>query len=196
MKLLPRRARSVTGPVATVTVIAVAALIWHQLPTPTDVYAPFPVAGVPGAAVAGRNLTVTVTGARISSKVTADSVLTPAPVSAVGQWIVVGATMLAATDPAVPRAMLIAGPNTYRPTDRLPPGTTLGAMLQPAVAESGAWVFDVPPTLLDPDDEVMLQIWDGDGRLDTRLDITLTLSDTRVSRMDTVDLKRPIRAVP
>lgn len=185
------RSRAVTKAVATIGALAAAAVLWQNLPTPTDVYAPFTVEAVLGSQVSGRDLSATVRGVRIAPELQADSVLTKAPIAAVGVWVAVDTTLLASTDPALPRAELIVGADIYRPTDRIPAGTALGGPLQPSISVRGAWVFDVAPALLGPDTVAVLSVSTGDGRLDSRLDIRIPLDDSDVTRSTIVDLARP-----
>ena len=61
-----RRALMVLGVVVTV---AAAAVVWQNLPTPTDVLGPFEVRGDSGTPVTGRGVEATVTSVRISPEV-------------------------------------------------------------------------------------------------------------------------------
>jgi hypothetical protein len=190
--------RPAAGPLTAAVAIATAAVLWLQLPANTDIYAPFDVRGVIGTPVSGRAVTATVTGVRIAPQLTADSVLTPGPLPATGTWLIVDATVQANRNPELPHAELLVGPNTYRPSDRLPPATALGSlMIQPGIAQRGAWVFDVAPALLHTyaADPLTLRVWAGDGRLDSRLLIRIGLTDPRVSEAGTAALSRTVGVV-
>ncbi len=186
----PRRLGQFVAPLTAVIAIVASALVWHNLPVNTDIYAPFPVRGESGSPVQGRAIATTVTGLRIAPRVTPDP---GRPVNAIGVWVIVDATVAATETSGLPRAELLIGPNSYLPTDRLLPGTTLGALLDPGIAEQGAWVFDVPSSLLDTVDSVVLRTWLGlDPRLDSQLVVNIPLHDSGVSRLDAVKLARPV----
>lgn len=190
---MTHKLRSAAAPLTAVIAIAVAALLWHHLPVNTDVYAPFDVRTAAGTPAVGRAMTATVTGLQITPRVTPQPY--GPPVNAIGVWVVVDATAAATRSSGLPRAELLVGPNTYAPTDRLLPGTTLGGRLDPDIVERGAWVFDVPAGLLDTVGSVVLRTWLGfDPRLDSRLVVNVPLNDSRVSRLDTVNLDRPVSA--
>ena len=114
------------------------------------------------------------------------------PVAAGGLWAVIDATVEATLASEIPHAELIAGPNTYTPSDRFP-FHTLGGGLAPGIVQRGAWVFEIPAPLLEADATqfVVLRAWVGDGRLDSRLAVRIGLDDPRVSRLDVVALDRP-----
>jgi hypothetical protein len=158
-----------------VLAIAASALLWHHLPVPTDIYAPFDVRADAGTQAVGRGLTTTVTGVDIAPRVTTS---TPKrAVSAIGVWVIVDTRMAATVASALPRAELLIGPNSYSPTTRLVPAT-LGLPLNPGIAQTGAWVFDVPPTLLATVGSIVLRTWvDIDPRLDSRLVTTIDVRD-------------------
>jgi hypothetical protein len=100
--------------------------------------------------------------------------------------------MMATRTTERPHAALVVGPNTYIPTERVGVGP-LGVALAPGIAQRGAWVFDVPPDLTKPGPRDMaLRVWVGDGRLDSRLVITLRLDDPRVRREQVIQLE-PLR---
>jgi hypothetical protein len=191
---MTQKLRSAVAPLTAVIAIVLAALIWHHLPENTEIYAPFDVRGNIGAPAHGRTLTTTVTGLQITPLVKPDR---GRSVQAIGVWVLVDATVTATQSSGLPRAELLVGPNTYAPSDRLLPGATLGGQLDPAIAEQGAWVFDVPPMLLDTVGSVVLRTWLGlDPRLDSQLVIDIPLIDSRVSRSDTVELPKPVSAAP
>jgi hypothetical protein len=184
--------RVAVAPLTAVIAIALAALVWQHLPENTDIYAPFDVRGDSGSLTTGRTMTTTVTGLQISPKVTPEL---GRPVQAIGIWVIVDATVAATRSSGLPRAELMVGANTYVPSDRLLPGTTLGGLLDPDIAQRGAWVFDVPSSLVDTVGSVVLRTWMGlDPRLDSRLVVNIALNDSRVSRFDAVRLGRPISA--
>ena len=76
------------------------------------------------------------------------------------------------TDFAQPRAELLVGPNTYAPSDRFTL-TGLGSELAPGIGQRGSWIFDVAPELLERRAPLTLRVWVGDGRLDSRLVVSL-----------------------
>jgi hypothetical protein len=167
-------------------VLALAAVVWHNMPYKTDVYAPFDVHGSTGSPVAGRGLTTTVTGVRISPRVGS------AP--AAGVWAVIDATAEATVQSEIPHADLIVGPNTYSPSERFQL-QMLGGEPAPGIVQRGAWVFDVPAALLDAGTtkSMALRVWLGDARLDSRLVIRIGLEDPRVTRSDVTTLS-PLEA--
>ncbi len=177
----PRRALTTTG---VVIIAAAAAMVWQNLPTPTDVLGPFDVRGDAGTPTTGRAVSATVTGVRVTPEV--DSVK-PA-----GVWVVVNAALEGTRSTELPHSELIVGPNTYTPTDMFFTDT-LRAEISPGITQRGSWVFDVAPALVAPgaSDPMTLHVWVGDGRLDSRLAIRLPTHGSRFSRVDTVTLKKP-----
>ena len=171
---------------AAVAAVAASAVIWHNLPTNSDVYAPFDVRGVPGQRIEGRAVGATVTGVR-----TAAVVDTPQPVAAIGRWVLVDTEMKSGLIGGDPHAELVVGSDTYAPTDRLPPGVGLGEVLAPGIRSRGSWVFDVAPSLLDARAPMTLRLWVDDGRLDSRLNIALDLG--KAASMQTAKVGRPDR---
>jgi hypothetical protein len=181
MKVRLPKAGSVLAALTVAVVVAAAAVVWHNLPTPTDVYGPFDVHAEAGESATGRGVSATVTAVRIAPEVNS--------VHAAGQWVVIETTMEGVRSTETPHSDLIVGPNTYRPSDRFL-GKTLGADVAPDIAQRGAWVFDVASALLAPGaiDSLTLRVWVGDGRLDSRLVIRIPVDDSRVSRTDAVKL--------
>jgi hypothetical protein len=177
---------------ALIAVFAVAAALWHNLPTPSAVYAPFDEHGSIGTPVSGHDIVGTVTRVRIT-----DGVTTTSPsqtITATGRWVVVDTTLTATSQPVRPHAELLVGPNTYTPADRFTL-TSWVRELAPGIAMSGSWVFEVAPAVLDAQStrELVLHVWVGDGRLDSRLAIALPLESPRVGRSDVVAVQ-PVRA--
>jgi hypothetical protein len=159
------RVRRALPAAASAVAVAAAATIWHHLPTPLDVYGPFDVHGTLGRQVVDRSFEVTVTAVRIGPRARAR----PRPaVTAVGEWVVVDAEVAARTRPARPTVELQVGPNTYISSDRFVVAP-LGLEVAPGIPQRGSWVFDVAPDVLDAADGVTLRLWQGDGRLDSRL---------------------------
>ncbi|CAN5363330.1 hypothetical protein BH11ACT6_BH11ACT6_43810 [soil metagenome] len=173
----------------TVVVIAAAAVVWHDLPVNTEIYAPFDVTAAAGAPVSGRNITATVTGVEIASEIRPENAR-QARLDASGIWVVVTADVTAIREPGLMRTQLLVGPDTYAQTDRLLPSARLGGLMQPGIVYRGAWVFDVAPAALDAVDTVTLQVWLGDGRLDSRLSLNISVGD--VDRVDSVEVPRPV----
>jgi hypothetical protein len=168
MTLLARLRRAVPA-LLSVVVIAAAAVLWHHLPDMMDVEGPFDVDGSVGQPVRGRLIDLTVTGVRIGSKVRP----VPRPsVAATGLWVVVDADLIATSTFVLPVAELHVGPNTYIPSDRFRP-TQLGGELAPGIRQRGSWVFDVAPELIDRGAPMQIRIWHGDGRLDSRLVVSI-----------------------
>lgn len=176
--------------VATVAAVAAAAVVWHNLPVNTQIYAPFDVSAAAGTSAAGRNITATVHGAQITPAVRPENGR-PAQLDAAGVWVVVNATVATIDEPGALQTELQVGPNTYRPTDRLPPTATPGGTMQPAIEYRTNWVFDVAPEVLDSVDAVQMRLWLGDPRLDSRLMMEIPLSGPQVSRLEVVRLPRP-----
>lgn len=175
------RLKAAWSPIAAVVVIAAAALVWHNLPTPTDVYGPFEVRGRPDGPVEGRAITATVTSVRIAPQVNS--------VEAAGIWVVADVTLEARGATELPRADLVIGPNTYAPSDRFFLDT-LGNEISPGMTERGSWVFDVAPPLVAPEaaDPMLLRVWAGSTILDSRLVIEVPAGDPAVTRTDEVEL--------
>ena len=180
----PRRWLTAVGVVITV---AAAAVVWQNLPTPTDVFGPFDVHADAGTPATGRGLQAEVTSVRLTPEV--DSVK-PA-----GIWVVVNTALEGTRSTELPHSELVVGPNTYSPTDVFMVDTLLGE-ISPGITLRGSWVFDVAPALVAPDssDPMTLLVWVGDGRLDSRLAIRIPLQGSHVRRVDTVTLDKPTRS--
>jgi hypothetical protein len=59
-------------------------------------------------------------------------------------------------------------------------------VVQPGLTLRCVWVFDVPVDLLDSVKSVVLRVWGGDERLDSRLVIDVPLGDAGVSRPQSI----------
>ena len=165
-------------------VIAAAAVVWHDLPSPTDLYGPFDVDAPAGEQARGRAITATVTSVRIAARVDA--------VAAAGRWVVVDTTMAAVHSTELPHADLLVGPNTYAPTERFF-FDTLRKPLAPGITQRGSWVFDVAAPLVDPGarEPLTLRVWVGGDMLDSRLVIRIPADDPRISRTEAAGLTPP-----
>ncbi|HXS86140.1 MAG TPA: hypothetical protein VN741_10930 [Mycobacterium sp.] len=160
----------------TAVLITAAALLWHRLPVPTQIYAPFDVHGSLGSPVRGRTLDVTVTKVRVAPKAKfALGQRSSSTVSAIGTWLVVDATVSALTSSEFVSADLMLGGNTYQQALRAP-ARGFGVRVDPGLPQHGYWVFDVAPELIQPTITGPLQVRvgaDSDGRLNDRLVIDL-----------------------
>ncbi len=175
---------TVWSAVAVVVTVSAAAVIWHHLPAPTDLYGPFDVRGAAGDRVQGRAVAATVTSVRVAPQVNS--------VTAAGDWVVVDTTMEATRSTELPRADLIVGPNRYLPSDRFF-GKTLMAKISPGITQRGSWVFDVASELVAPDatEPITLRVWVGSDILDSRLVIDVPAGDPRIARAGDVELTPP-----
>ena len=185
MKLIKPTTRRVLTTLAVVVTVAAAAVVWQNLPTPTDVLGPFEVHGEAGTPVTGRAVSATVTGVRVSPDVNGTK---PA-----GIWVVVDTAVEGTVSTELPHSKLIAGPNTYTPSDVFSLDTLGGVMINPELTLSGSYVFDVVPALVAPDAKgpLVFQLWVGDSRLDSLLVIRIPIDDQWVHRVDQVTLERP-----
>jgi hypothetical protein len=184
-----RGLRTVAPALVITAAVASAAALWHNLPEPTDVYGPFDVHAAVGQQATGRAIVATVTGVRIGPQV--HKVSPPArTVRSAGVWVVVDAEVAATSSFELPHTELVVGANTYIPSDRFRPAP-LGAELEPGIAQRGSWVFEVPADLVEPGaaHPISLRVWVGDGRLDSRLVMTIPLDDDRVHRNEVVTLE-------
>lgn len=172
MKVTARQ-RTVMHAVATVAVVIAAALVWHNLPTPSKVYRPFDVHGELEQQVSGRLFDLTVTGVRTGRQA---EVPGRRPVAALGEWVLVDADLVATSQYVLPRAELLIGANTYVPSDRFGLNQ-LGTELAPLITQRGSWAFDVDPTLLGPSTTLVLRVSSGDTRFDSRLVVSIPFSD-------------------
>lgn len=173
--------RTVFSAAATVVAIALATLVWLHLPANTTIYAPFDVQANMASRAVGQNLSATVTHASITPTITAKQSRKSHP--AAGVWVVALTTLDAAREPVLPHADLLVGPNTYLPTTVLLPGVDV---VQPGITQQRFWAFDVPPDLLKSVPSVVMRVWGGDGRLDTRLVIDIPLDSADVDRPQSV----------
>lgn len=184
MNLRGLGSRRVLSAVGVVVAVAAAAVVWQNLPTPTDVLGPFDVPGEAGTPATGRALEANVTGVRVTPVVNA---IKPA-----GVWVVVDTELAGTRVSELTHSTLIVGPNTYAPSDRFTLEALMGD-ISPGITERGSWVFDVAPELVSPDssEPLTLLIWAGDGRLDSRLTIRIPTEGSRLSRVDEVTLDGP-----
>jgi hypothetical protein len=181
--------RRMTLPLTAVLITA-AALLWHHLPVPTQIHAPFDVNGSWGGPVHGRALDVTVTRVQLAPKGKfALSKFTSSTVSAIGMWLVVDATVSAVESSNLPVADLMLHGNTYQPSTRIPaPG--FGVRVDPGIPQHGYWVFDVAPQLIQPSvaKPLQLRVWSGgENRLDSR--VVISLDSRAPERADVVAVK-------
>ncbi|WP_395311251.1 hypothetical protein V4U86_10975 [Mycobacterium sp. AMU20-3851] len=169
---------------ATAVVIAAAAVLWHNLPTPDDVYGPFDVHAGIGEPAAGRAITAEVNGIRIAPRIRKMRGTAPV-VDAVGIWVAVDGEVMSTRFDEVPNVELLVGPNTYVPTDRLGYLPMTGS-LAPGIAVRSSWVFDLPSDLVAASQQMTLRVWVRDGRMDSRLVVDLPLAGPSVSRSDLI----------
>jgi hypothetical protein len=181
MRARLQKVSSVLPAFIVVVVVAAAAVVWHNLPNPTDVYGPFDVHASAGEPATGRGVSATVTAVRIAPEVNS--------IPAAGRWVVIETTLEGVRTTELPHSELLVGPDTYTPSDRFL-GKTLGAEVAPDIVQRGAWVFDVASARLAPGatESLTLRVWVGDGRLDSRLVIRIPVDDDRVSRTASVQL--------
>jgi hypothetical protein len=176
-------------PLTAVLVIA-AALLWHHLPVPTQIYAPFDVHGSLGSPVRGHSLSITATRVRVAPKGKfALSEYISQAISPVGRWLVVDATVSAIEASKLPMADLVLGGNTYQPSTRIP-ARGFGIRIDPGLPQHGYWVFDVAPELIQPSITAPLQLrmWsNGDERLNSR--VVIDLANRPLERDDVVTVK-------
>lgn len=173
---------------ATAVVIAAAALLWHNLPTPDDVYAPFDVHAGIGEEAVGRAVNAEVSGIRIAPRIRKERGTAPV-LDAVGIWVAVDGEVMSNLADEVPNVELIVGPNTYVPTFRLNFMPMTGS-LAPGIAVRSSWVFDVPADLVATSQTMTLRVWVRDGRMDSRLVIDLPLDGPSVSHSDLIVMER------
>ncbi len=181
MTTLKARLKALWSPLAVVVVIAASVLVWHNLPTPPDLYGPFEVRGRPGESVQGRAVKATVTAVHIAPQVNS--------AQAAGTWVVIDAALEAIGATELLRADLVVGPNTYAPSDRFF-FDTLSNEISPGIVQRGSWVFDVASPLVAPDaaEPLLLRVWVNTDILDSRLVIAIPLSDPVVTRADELQL--------
>lgn len=169
--------------------IAASAVLWHHLPVPTQIYAPFDVRGSGDNPVHSTSLAVTATRVQVAPKGKfymsqrfSNTLL------AAGTWLVVDATVSTLTSTTRPTADLVVGGNTYLPSSQTPPG--FAGQVDPGLPQHGHWVFDVAPELLQPSiaKPLQLRVWTGgETRLNSRLVIDL---DTKpLERADAITVK-------
>jgi hypothetical protein len=185
--------RTMSRLLATVVIIAAAAAVSHLLPVQTQIMGPFDVHGAFGETVAGRGIKATVNDVRVAPDVTSVSLgRTGAPIAAAGKWVVVDATIEPVREYVIPKAELVVDGNTYNPSERfLLENLGSGGWMDPGIPAHGAWTFDVAAGLLDDNARtpLVLRVWVGDGRLDSRLVIAIDRHD--ISQQDIVALNKP-----
>jgi hypothetical protein len=167
-------ARRLSAP-AVAVLIATAAVLWHHLPVPTQIYAPFDVHGGLGSPVHSRAMTVTATSVRVARIAKMKHRTFRGDIStAAGLWVVVDVTVSSTRTTMTPQAQLLVGVNTYLPA---PFGdvNTPTVPIDPGIPQHGSWTFDVANKLIEPSTSkpLQLQVWTGDERLNSRLVIDL-----------------------
>ncbi|UMB71991.1 hypothetical protein [Mycobacterium paraterrae] len=173
----------------TAVLITAAAMLWHHLPVPTQIYAPFDVHGSLGSQVCGRSLAVTVTGVRIAPR--AKFPLGPhstSTMSAAGLWVVVDATVSAVESSTHAAADLVVGANTYEVSLR--PLLGYGVRIDPGLPQHGYWAFEAAPELIQPSlaKPFQLRVWPGgENRLSSR--VVIDLDNRPPERADLVTVK-------
>jgi hypothetical protein len=184
VKVRMPNSRNALTALAVVVTVAVAAVVWQHLPTPTDVLGPFDVQGNAGATTTGRGVAGTVTGVRVTNEVDG--------VRPAGTWVVVDTALRGTHSTEVPHAELIVGPNSYDPSD-LFLLKTFNGQLSPGITWRGPWVFDVAAALVAPGstEPLTLHVWVGDGRMDSRLVIRIPNNGSLLNRVDSVMLGDP-----
>jgi hypothetical protein len=174
----------------TAVLITAAALWWHHLPVPTQIYAPFDAHGSLGSPVRGHSLAVTATRVRVAPTGRfALSQYTSQTISPIGRWLVVDATVSAIEASKLPMADLVLGGNTYQPSVRIP-ARGFGIRVDPGLPQHGYWVFDVAPELVQPSltTPLQLRMWsNGEERLNSR--VVIDLDNRPMERDDVVTVK-------
>jgi hypothetical protein len=185
--------RSASRALATVLVVAAAAVVFHFLPVQTQIMGPFDVHGTFGETVTGRAIAATVHEVRVAPNVTSVSLgRAGKPIAATGKWVVVDATLELVRDFVTPKAELLVDGNTFVPSERfLAENLNAGGLMGPGIPERGVWAFDVATDLLDASSRapLVLRVWVDDGRLDSRLVIAIDRHD--LSRQGVVALTPP-----
>ena len=102
MRLRRPNVKAALPALSVIFVVAAAAVVWHNLPTPTDLYGPFDVHAEAGSPAVGRAVTATVTAVRIAPQVNS--------VQPAGVWVVVDTTLEANRSTGLPHSELIVGP--------------------------------------------------------------------------------------
>jgi hypothetical protein len=183
-RLAPRAVLPVTA-----VLVAASAMLWHHLPVPTQIYAPFDVHGSLDNQVRGRALAVTATGVRIAPK--GKFPLGPhsfETMSAAGVWLVVDATISAIESSTLAAADLVLGANIYPASTR--PARGYDVRIEPGLPQHGYWVFDVAPELIGPSiaKPFQLRVWPGgEERLSSR--VVLDLDNRSPARTDLVAVR-------
>ena len=140
--------RRVAAPVFAV-LVAAGALLWHHLPVPTQIFAPFDVRGSLGSPVRGHSLTVTATGVTLAPKGKfALSEYSTRTVSAIGLWLVVDGRYRPTRHQSSRRPLMVGG-NTYQVSLRSP-ARGFGIHVDPGLPQHGYWAFEVAPELFQP----------------------------------------------
>jgi hypothetical protein len=155
----------------TAVLIAASAWLWHHLPVPTQIYAPFDVHGSLGSPVRGHSLQVTVTRVRVAPIARFPlGEFSTQTISAIGLWLVVDAAVSAIDTSKLVTADLSVGGNTYQPSLRQL-GRGFGTWIDPGLPQHGYWVFEVAPALVQPSitGPLQLRVWsNAEERLNSR----------------------------
>lgn len=164
-----------------VCAVALAGALGVTVTTPGDrrTQAPFPVSGVAGETLIGRDLAATVHSVTSADTLQVDDGRSRYPVPSSGRWIVVDASVsgVRTGTGTLQNATLALNSDTYSATSRVGSGVGLiGAELQPGVRERGMLIFEVPAPAGEQDGAA--EVWlarNVDDRLDTQIRVKLDL---------------------
>jgi len=109
VKIRTPAARRTPAAVGVLVTVAAAAVLWQNLPTPTDVLGPFEVRGDTGWPTTGRGVTTTVTDVRVAQVVNS--------VKPTGVWVVIDIALEGTVSTELAHSQMVVGPNTYTPSD-------------------------------------------------------------------------------
>lgn len=149
-------------------------------PTQDDAEAPFPLAAEIDRTVTARGFAVTITDARLASRVVAGGW------SAEGTWLVVDLEAEATeeeTGTMLARAELVIDGDVYRASER--PESLFRTGLTPGIAREGSLAFELPSDVVGEDAALELGLSDDD-RLDNA--VTLVLDLGSLEPQDAVEL--------
>ena len=165
--------------------LAATAVMWKQMPTTVESWAPITVDGAVGERTIGRNIEVTVVDARQAKTVTFSSRGTVTRLSSSGAWLVLTVTYGPTVKPASPSFALEVGKRTY-----VPHVTTFGASdEQPDLPRTGLAVFELPATVRSATLLVANETMDIYGNrltapLDSQIEVPLTLEGQPAGSLD------------
>jgi hypothetical protein len=179
-------------------VLALIALVGGALalhltkPSDEDLQGPFVTPATFGEQVEGRNLTWIAENAYLADRLTSPEWVGETE----GVWLVIEGTIGSKLDITSPDVSVLVGERRYEASDR-PGDAVLGDSLDAGLPQAGAFVFELPRSVLDSPEGTWMTARIATGfrvRLDSAIDMVLDL--TQLDHRSTAALPQPGMVTP